>query len=279
MRVLITGARGLVGRFFVADCRAAGDEVLTLGRRGADIEWRLGQGGALPAADLLIHCAFDHLPGAYRGGEGSDPEGFWTRNFDGTLRLLADARAAGVTRFVFLSSRAVYDGAPSLDEDAVLAPNSLYGRLKWETEQHLATFGPDIRALSLRATGVCGLPPGGSAHKWQDLFADYLAGRATPPRAATEVHGTDLAAAARLLLNADASGPFNVSDMVLDRRDLLAEVARLTRCPYPLPARDTAPVRAMPTTRLRALGWSPSLWPHLRADLPAMINTDHAASG
>lgn len=271
MRVLITGANGVVGRFIVADLAARGHEIIRLGRAG-EIVWRLGKGCALPVADGLIHCAFDHLPGAYRGGEGQDPEGFWRRNFDGTARLAEEARRAGARSFVFLSSRAVYDGAETLDEDARLAPTSLYGRLKLETERMLdALAGPEFVPVALRATGVCGLAPGSREHKWQELFEDFRAGRPVAPRAATEVHGTDLAEAVRMLLERRVRGAFNASDIILDRRDLLGEVARLTGCAHPLPQRDATPARAMPTERLRALGWAPSGRARLWADLPEML--------
>lgn len=270
MRVLMTGATGLVGRFIAEGLSGAGHEVIRLGRTGADIGWTLGREVNLPPARALVHCAFDHVPGAYRGGEGDDPAGFWHRNFDGTSALLADARRVGVGVFVFLSSRAVYDGAAGLNEGAMLAPESLYGRLKLETEKLIAAE-PGMRAVSLRATGVFGRAPGGGVHKWQGLFDDYLAGRNIAPRAATEVHGRDLAAAVDLVLGAPVRGAFNVSDIVLDRADLLAEVARMTGCAHPLPTRDCTPVRAMPVDRLRALGWSPEGWARLRADLPGML--------
>ncbi len=84
--------------------------------------------------------------------------------------------------------------------------------------------------------------------------------RAAPiaPRVATEVHGDDLAAAVRLALETDARGVFNVSDLLLDRHDLLARVQALTGCPHPPPPRAAgAPPGAMATDRLRALGWRP----------------------
>ena len=268
MRIAVTGVSGLVGRFLVRGLDAAGHEIGTLPG------WRLGQSAALEGWDALVHAAFAHVPGRYRGGEGDDPAGFIALNRDASLRLFDEARAAGVGQVVFLSSRAVYDGLPAgmpLPDGTPPAPASLYGRVKAETEAGLAALAaPDFRAMSLRATGVYGP---GDGHKWRELFADYLAGRPVAPRVATELHGDDLAAALRLVLDRGATGVFNVSDMLLDRRDLLAEVARLTGCRHELPARaDAAQVSVMSCARLLALGWRPGGWDRLRASLPAMLD-------
>jgi len=272
MRVLVTGGGGLVGRFIVAAALARGARVTVTGRSAPDLRagvgflpWALDAAAPpLDGVDLLVHAAFSHLPGRYRGGEGDDPDGFRRFNVDGTARLFERARRDGVGRVVFVSSRAVYDGLPAgvaLDEEAALAPDSLYGEVKRAGEAALAaTCG----GASLRVTGVYGPGPG---HKWTGLFEDYLAGRANAPRRATEVAGLDLAAAVFLPL----SGVYNVSDLVLDRRDLLTEVQRLTGCAHPLPPPSTEPVREMETARLRAEGWVPGGMAQLRALLPAML--------
>jgi nucleoside-diphosphate-sugar epimerase len=262
---MVTGGGGLVGRFIVAVARARGHAVTVTGRgAGADVVWGLDEPPPMmEGVDLLVHAAFAHVPGRYRGGEGDDPDGFRRLNVDGTARLFARAARDGVGQVVFLSSRAVYDGvtAPVLTEEMVGAPDSLYGRVKREGEAALAAL---CGGASLRATGVYGP---GAGHKWEGLFADYLAGRSVAPRRATEVAGVDLAEAVFLA----TEGVFNVSDMLLDRHDLLAEVQRLTGCPHPLPARAGDVVGVMATERLRALGWAPGGMAQLRALLPGMI--------
>ncbi|MFO1106358.1 MAG: NAD(P)-dependent oxidoreductase [Amaricoccus sp.] len=289
MRVLITGATGAVGRFITRDLLDAGYEVTLLGRARAEaaipvgpafLDWQLGMPVDLPPAAALVHAALDHVPGAYRGGEGADPEGFWRRNFDGSVQLFEAAMAQGVRRVVFLSSRAVYGGAQTvLRESDAPEPETLYGQLKHATERALAGLTRQgLSSVSLRATGVYGLCPGARGHKWQDLFATYLSGAPVAPRVATEVHGRDLAAAVRLALQRPSvTGPLNVSDLVLDRRDLLAQVRELTGCPYPLPpAADRFRLAVMATDRLRALGWQPGGLARLSADLPTMCDAVHA---
>jgi nucleoside-diphosphate-sugar epimerase len=259
MHVLVTGGTGYVGRFVVEAARAAGHRVTLLGRRPAPdtLPWSLADTRPrLPPADALVHAALDHAPGAYRGGEG-DPARFRRLNLDGT-RALFDAAPV---RIVFISSRAVYGDrrrGETLRECDPPSPDSLYGETKLAAEQALAE-----RGVSLRATGVYG----GAPHKWQDLFAAYLRGDPVPPRLATEVHGADLAAAVLLGLDAPP-GVLNVSDLLLDRHDLLARVQALTACPHPPPPRFPGPAPGiMATDRLRALGWHPGGVPRLDAFL------------
>lgn len=265
MHVLLTGASGRVGRFLVPALIGAGHRVTTLGRRPGDHPWDLADPAPeLPAADALVHAALAHVPGAYRGGEGDDPERFRRLNLDGTRRLFD---AAGTARVVFLSSRAVYGDHRSgevLRETDAPAPDSLYGEVKLEAEAALAG-----RGSALRATGVYG----GWPHKWQGLFDAYLRGEQVAPRAGTELHGDDLAAAVATLVDAGApAGAFNASDLMLDRRELLARVQRLTGCPHPPPAAAAPPLPgAMATGRLRALGWAPGGRPRLDAFLAGAV--------
>lgn len=269
MRLAITGGGGLVGAFAVLEAQAAGDTLRLLSRPA----YRLGDAPDLSGCDALLHCAFQHVPGRYRGGEGDDPAGFIRANLDGSVRLFQAAKAAGVGRVVFLSSRAVYGDYPPgtvLTEDLPPRPDTLYGQVKWQAEQALAGLdAPGFRTATIRATGVYGP---GAGHKWVALFHDYLAGRAIAPRCGTEILGSDLAAAIRLLLvDHGARGVFNASDLLLDRHDLLGQVARLTGCPHPPPRPSDAPVSAMRCDRLAALGWQPSGRAGLARALPQML--------
>jgi len=271
MRIAVTGASGFVGRFVVEAARAAGHAVTPLGRASG---WHLGQAPDLAGQDALVHCAFLHAPGRFRGGEGDDPEEFIRANLDGTVRLFEAAAREGVGRVVFLSSRAVFDGWPQgtrLTEDLAPRPASLYGEVKAAGEAALALVGA---GCALRATGVYGEAPGGGPHKWAGLFADFLAGRPVAPRVATELHGADLADAILRLLTAEAMPAVaHASDLVLDRRELLARVARLAgrEClAVPSPA-DAAGLRVLDCAALAALGWRPGGWARLDATLPRLV--------
>jgi len=281
VKAFVSGATGLVGRYIVEDLLAAGYGVRIGGRSkpAGDLfskpvefsEFGLGAGED-PAplftdVNCFIHAAFDHVPGRYRGGEGDDPDAFRTRNLDGSVLLFEAARRAGVRRAVFLSSRAVYDGAAPgtvQTERLHLRPTSLYGDIKLKCEQALAALnGPAFTTASLRLTGVYG---GLRPNKWDRLVADYLAGATIPVRAGSEVHGSDVGQAVRLMLETEpplvAGEAFNVSDLIADTHEILSAIKELSGNPHPLPDRaDKAAIAAMDCAKIRALGWKPGGMP------------------
>jgi len=275
MKVLVSGGTGLVGRYIVEELLSAGYAVAVGGRSKPSPDLFSQPVSFVPLsldpaqdhteifddAYFFVHAAFSHVPGKYRGGEGGDPEGFRRHNLDGTAKLFETAKRAGIRRCIFLSSRAVYGdrmAGEMLTEATEPAPNTLYGKVKRDAEHALFSLSaPGFATASLRATGVYGdLCP----NKWDDLFADYLAGATVRSRAGTEVHGRDLARAARLLLETEAGRidgkAFNLSDILTDTHEILGHLQRVTDCPHPLPL--PAPqgiVSEMDTSRIRALGW------------------------
>lgn len=289
MRLAVTGGAGFVGRFVVEEALAAGDGVTVLSRRPPPLGFFSGPvrhlayelGASVPVLDGfdgLVHAAFSHLPGRYRGGEGDDPAGFFRRNLDGSAALFQAVVAAGVPRIVFLSSRAVYGayppGAP-LSEDMEPRPDTAYGRVKREAEAALISLcGRHTAGASLRATGVYGSAGAGRPHKWTKLFDRFRRGEPIEPRIGTEVHGADLASAVRLLLTVGpeslTGGIFNASDLVLDRRTLMAELSKVSGWQGALPASCPVPVSVMATERLQALGWTPGGMARLRLVLPSL---------
>ena len=285
MRIAVTGATGHVGRFVVADLLARGHAVKAWARPASDrsgfagaIDWiaggldRPGSERALVAgADALVHAAFQHVAGRYRGGEGDDAAGFMAANRDGSLRLLDAAAAAGVPRVVFLSSRAVYGSRlwdRPLDEAHPARPDTLYGAYKLEIEQALAARAAGRAWASLRSTGVFGLRRPLALSKWFEVVRASLEGEVPPSRGGTEVAGADLARAVRILLEAEpamvARRVFNVSDVYVTHR----AVTRLAG--GVLAPRSGPPTGLMQTDRLQALGWRPQGWAGVRATVRAL---------
>lgn len=293
-RVLVSGGTGYVGRFIVEHLLAHGYKVTVGGRTpppagffSKDVPYLplaldpdLDQIDAFESIYYFVHAAFAHLPGKFRGGEGDDPQGFKRANLDGSVRLFEAAKDAGVRRCVFLSSRAVYGTPPRgkvLSEDALAKPDTLYGQVKLDAEHSLqALCAHNFITASLRVTGVYGPAGTGRQHKWQALFDDYLAGRPVPVQAGTEVHGEDVGAAVRLMLECDPmrinGEVFNVSDVLVDTRAILSPVQETTQCPHTLPAAaDLAAFNAMSTDKIRMLGWTPGREQRLSATIGEML--------
>lgn len=292
-RAVVSGGTGYAGRFIVEHLLRDGFAVTVLGRspppagcfaRPVDfVPFSLGMpvpDGLFGDAGVFVHAAFDHLPGKYRGGEGDDPSGFRGRNLDGSVALFRAARMAGVDRAVFLSSRAVYGEQPPgmmLKEATPCRPDTLYGEVKLETERRfldMARLG--FAPVVLRITGIYGPSGPGRPHKWDQLFRRFMAGTPIEPRVATEVHGEDVAAAVSLVLaqRADSvrSEIFNVSDLVLDRHDLLAMVSDATGCAVPLPPRaDVSLLNVMSTAKIERLGWRPGGRPFLEKTVRELV--------
>jgi nucleoside-diphosphate-sugar epimerase len=289
MRVAVTGATGHVGRFVVDDLLAHGHAVRAWARAGSDrggfsgpVDWV--EGGLdepesavdlVRGADALVHAAFAHVPGKYRGGEGADAGAFLATNLGGSLGLIRRARREGVGRVVFLSTRAVYGARlwdRPLDERHPVRPTTHYGGYKAAVEAVLAGYGKaeGWPAASLRATGVYGVGHDPGRAKWAEVVRTSRAGTAPPPRAGTEVHGDDLAAAVRLLLEAPAAAvageAFNLSDVVVSHRAVTRLAGGALAPPAPPPA------GVMATDKLQALGWRPRGWGGVAATVARLVD-------
>ena len=294
MHVLITGASGTVGRFIVRRMLDDGHGVTVLGRRPLE-DWSVDlvrydltdRSLQLPEADALIHCALQHIPGKFRGGEGDDPHGFIQQNAEGTQLLFEAAKESGVKQCVFLSSRAVYTDTGNwtvLSEASETQPESLYGQVKLMGEEALKLLcDGDFRGSVLRATGIYGCPPGLSEHKWTELFRRFENGEEIAPRHGTEIHGEDLAGAVALLLEKRPviGSPFevyNVSDLLLDRQDLLTRYARHKNIAAAVPPRSGDALGVMDAGKLKVLGWTPGGDTRLQAFLES-LTTEGESSG
>ena len=241
-----------------------------------EVDWHIGDiedatavGRLVAGVDAVVHCAYQHVPGRYRGGEGDDRSGFWRANLLAGVELMEHSRRAGVSRFVLLSSRAVFGRrtpAPYwVDDTTYPIPDTHYGALKLALEAQVSAFAETdgLCAASLRPTGVYGVTQPVARSKWFDLAC--AAWRRQPlPRArlATEVHGADVAAAVWLLLTAparDVAGrAFNCTDLIVDSSDVMARLARRLGVDSDLPQAAVNPLtHPMRAPALRALGWRP----------------------
>lgn len=255
--VAVTGATGYVGRFVVAELQGRGVAVRALSRPGsnregfaAPITWingDLSSDEALAAlvdgVDAVVHLAYAHVPGKFRGGEGDDLAGWLDANVNGSLRLLLAARNAGVKRFVFLSSRAVFSRTEPgrvLDESHPISPDTHYGAYKAAVEAFLRSFTQveGMTCYAVRATGIYGVTHPVAASKWWPLVNAVLRGEPiTSTRGGTEVYGGDVARVIWELLARppQAFDAVHLSDLYVTHRDIVEIVRQIANLPGALP--------------------------------------------
>ena len=276
MKVAVTGATGSVGRFIVARMVAEGAAVRAWRRLESDlrglpdvVEWTEGELGSQNAAealvdgaDALVHAALDHLPGRYRGGEGDDLSRFLRINVGESLALFATARAAGVRRCVFISSRAVF-GAEKVEgpiaDETPPRPDTSYGAAKAAVEAFVGSWGREGWPIAaLRPTGVYGLLDPAERSKWFGLVGCVLRGEPVEPRAGTEVHGRDVAESVWRLLTAEpgavAGRSFNCSDIAVSTREIASLAQRFGGVSGPLPDPCPPPTNVVNCAGLAQLG-------------------------
>ncbi|MFQ5746128.1 MAG: NAD-dependent epimerase/dehydratase family protein [Gemmatimonadota bacterium] len=171
--VLVTGATGFVGSHITRALAAAGHAVRCTVRPSSRLAWIEDLDVQRVPADLSDEAslraavegigAVVHAAGLTRAG---DPAEYEAVNVGGTERLARLARAAGVRRFVLVSSLAAR-GPDHRDLPAGVdpvaggdAPVSAYGRSKREAEKRLLGIarepGGAFEPVILRPTGVYG---------------------------------------------------------------------------------------------------------------------------
>jgi dTDP-4-dehydrorhamnose reductase len=134
VRVLVTGAGGLLGREVVRQLGERGHEAVACDRRALDITQaaRAREIVSRSRPDAVLHCAaFTNVDAA----ESAPAEAFRV-NVDGTEHVARAAAEAGA-RFMYVSTDYVFDGESSepYRPDSPVHPLSVYGRSKVGGEQ------------------------------------------------------------------------------------------------------------------------------------------------
>lgn len=204
MKALVTGASGFVGNATCARLVAQGMDVIgtvrhpptrpllgvdyrIVGDLDANTDWR----DALTGVDTIVHCAARvHV----MQETAVDPlVAFRTANVAGTEQLARQAAAAGIRRFIFLSSVKVNGegGLVAYRETDLPVPKDVYGTSKHEAELGLREikaetgmelvvvrptliYGPGVKAnfQALMRALMRGIPlPLGAIHNRRSLLA------------------------------------------------------------------------------------------------------------
>jgi UDP-glucose 4-epimerase len=321
VKLLVTGGAGYIGSVVTRMLLDAGHQVVVLD------DLRTGYAEALApeaafvrasihdAAEVLTPDAgFDgvvHLAALIAAGESmTSPERYWANNTVGSLALLDAARLAGVPRFVFSSTAAVYGDPTSLPitETASPLPTNTYGATKLAVDFALASLATahGLAAVSLRYFNVAGaylrdgialgerhepethLIPialqvaAGRREKLQLFGDDYPTVDGTCVR--DYIHVEDLARAHLLALEAARPGEHRIFNLGngngFSNRQVVEAVREVTGHPLPV---ETAPRRSGDPAELVAsserarteLGWIPAkpALPEIVADAWAFYQT------
>ncbi len=161
MKILVTGATGKVGSRLVPRLLARGHEVniLVRGVAKASALATLGAkviGGDLLDASTLVPAvtgvdAIVHLAALFR--TLTDNDGITKTNHTGTIALAEAAIAAGIRKFIFVSTGNVYSsgyGHPAREDDPVnINDPRAYSASKIAAEQELLKMNLDVTVLRL----------------------------------------------------------------------------------------------------------------------------------
>lgn len=233
MRVLITGARGLLGAA-IARAFGAADVVQCAARSALDITNREAVSRAVGAfrPDVIVNCA------AYNDVDAaeSDASGALSVNAFGVLTLARAARDAGIA-FVHYSSDFVFDGETEqlYREDDEPNPRSVYAMSKLLGEWFAAETP---RHYVLRVESLFGPPAAGGSRRGSlgTIFDGVRRGDIVPvfvDRTVSPSFTPDVAAATRRLLESSIPpGTYHcVNDGAATWLEIAEEAARLLGTP------------------------------------------------
>ncbi|MGE9294871.1 MAG: dTDP-4-dehydrorhamnose reductase family protein [Puniceicoccales bacterium] len=189
MKIIVTGASGLVGNAFLQEASRRRHEVIAVsgsrpanlpsGARGkqmdltdtAEIEGLVLE----EFPDIIINCAAASSPTVVE----ADPERAEKVNvaLPRHLAMLSNHLSA---RFYHLSTDMVFEGVqgPYRSSDAP-NPRNLYGQLKMLAEREVLKFGKEF-ATVLRIAIITGNSPGGERSLHERLFKQWAEGKTTP---------------------------------------------------------------------------------------------------
>jgi UDP-glucose-4-epimerase GalE len=210
MKILVAGGAGYIGSHTTAALLGSGFDVLVFDNLSTGYR-ELVQGVEILEGDLMNPADLDrvfgeqeigavlHFASLIQVGESfADPQKYYRGNLISSLNLLQAMLKAGVKKFIFSSSAAVYgipQGIP-IPESHPLKPANPYGMTKFFVEKILQDYqrAYGMNFISLRYFNAAGADPDGRMGEWHDpethLIPNillYLLGR----RERFEVYGSD----------------------------------------------------------------------------------------
>lgn len=210
-RVLVTGGAGYIGSVCSSRLLEQGHQVTVVDDLSTGHAAAVPSGAAFYPLDIgnrdelgrvLANERFDavfHFAAKALIAESvSNPGVFFGSNVASGIALLEAVRAAGIKRFVFSSSAAVYGNPHTIpiDEDHPKSPVNSYGETKLSLERALywyaAAYGWTV--LAFRYFNACGATDTiGENHRIETHIIPLLLQTAAGERSFFEIYGTDYA--------------------------------------------------------------------------------------
>lgn len=209
MKILITGAKGMVAQATADHCRSIGDEVVALTRTELDIANAENVRSVVEEhrPDAIINCA------AYTNVDGAEgePERAYAANVTGVENLAKTAKEFGAV-FVTISTDYVFDGANGgfYFEGDEPNPQGIYAKTKRKGE--LAALNANERSIVVRSGWIYGKGGTNFLSVMADLLRDGKRIKAIRDSFGTPTFAGDLAARLRELAELDEPGIFHVTN-------------------------------------------------------------------
>jgi len=208
MNILVTGGAGYIGSATTDALLKAGhsvtvyDSLITGHKKAVPVEAFFVQADLSDShalAEALTREKFDavmHFAAFIEAGESmKDPGRFYNNNFTNSLALIETAVRAGVKRFVFSSTAAIFKSSDEpLTEESPLGPTNVYGHTKLMVEQALEWYRQihGLHFAALRYFNACGAMPGrGEAHQPESHLIPLVLRVALDESPTANIYGTD----------------------------------------------------------------------------------------
>ncbi len=158
MKILVTGASGMVGSFLVAELENRGHVVKEFSiEQGKNVLNKTQVSVEMQNIDVVIHLA-----GII---EDNNPE-LWLINVEGTKNVVEEAIKAQVKKVIFLSSTGVYgNNRNEINEESKISPKNNYEKSKIAGEKIVLSHQEELEVCVVRSALILG-----PNNYWKGLF-------------------------------------------------------------------------------------------------------------
>lgn len=209
MKVLITGANGMVARAAISHCKSIRDEVAAFAHADLDISDREKVFTRFEELrpEIVLNCA------AYTDVDGSEAneETAYAANAAGPENLAAASKEFG-SEFVTISTDYVFDGTKDgfYTQDDIPDPQSVYARSKYEGE--LRAAAANSGSIIVRSGWIYGNHGTNFLSVLPDLLQQGRELKTIGDAHGTPTFASDLAVRLRELAGKNASGVFHATN-------------------------------------------------------------------